>query len=467
MSFQKTMGLRRTLSFKDSYLLLFTSIVGSGIFFTTGFVLKSANHPILVLLAWFLGGLFALTGGLSYAYPATIYPHAGGDYVYLKNVYSPMIAFLSGWASLTANFSANITVLALAFSKFLFFLIPALSLEWGVISVGPLQIKLGSSQLIGLILIWFFTILNIRGVKRTFKIQNILSILKITGLLLFILLGFTIGDLHWEHFQLDQTSLQTGYNSIYWNFSFVSQILMAVVPVSFAYLGWNMVTYVAEEIQDPSQNIPKSVILACLSVLTIYSLMNILYLLSSKSSDLINSGEGVGVAAAIHLFGKNAKFYMSAFILVMITGSLPAMIFAGSRIYFAMARDKLFFSKLAEVHPEYHTPHKSLIFQAGYASLLLLFNDIEKLLYFITSAVILMSIFTAMIPIVLHLKKVESNYKIPLFPIPPLFYILGNIFVLVNLTIQSPSNSLIGICMTLAGIPVYLIFQKNIQRTSS
>jgi len=460
------MELKRTLSLKDAFLLLFTSMVGSGIFFTTGFVLKSAKHPYAVLLCWVIGAVFAIMGAMSYAYPAVMYPHAGGDYIYLRKVYSPLLGFLSGWAALVANFTANIAVLALAFSKHLSFLVP-ISTSEPLFFIGPIPIFFGSYQWIGLILVWGFTFINLVGVKKALRIQNTLSLLKISGMIVFILLGFSIGKLNWFHFSLDYSNIENPpFEKFEFSFELIKGILNGMIPVSFAFFGWNMVTYVAGEVKEPEIIIPRSIILACSAVGIIYLLMNVLYLGSSDAQTLISSKEGVGVVASIQLFGTNAKFWMSLFILVMILGSLPAMIFAGSRIYYAMAKDKLFFSSLAKLHPKWHTPHNALLFQAVYSSFLILLGDIEKLLYFMTCAILLLSIFTSFIPIYLDWKGVPTVFKIPFFPLPPLIYILGTSFLILYLAFTSPENALSGLAITLAGVPVYF-FMKKLEKNSN
>lgn len=458
--FLSTMELKKNLGFKDSFFLVFTSMVGSGIFFTTGFVLQSASHPLAVLACWILGAIFALLGALSYSYLAVLYPHAGGDYVYLKKAYSVKLAFLSGWASFLANFSANIAVLSLAFVKHLNFIFPSLKPSEPLFFIFEIPIYFGIYQWIALGLVWGFSLLHVTRVKLAIQIQNLLSEFKIFGIFVFLGLGFLIGNIDWGNF-----SLSYGENPPYpnweWSFSTIQGIFLGMIPVSFAYFGWNMVTYVAEEVKEPEKIIPQSVSLACFFVGIIYLLMNILYLGSSNSETLISAKEGVGVASATALFGEIGKQTMSVFILVMILGSLPAMIFAGSRIYYAMARDGVFFRFLKHVHPKWHTPHYALLFQASYTSFLILLGDVEKLLYFMTCSILLLSILTTLIPIYLDFqqKTPKTSYKIPLYPFPPLIYALGTMVLLIYFAILSPENALAGIFITLLGIPAYYLFR--------
>lgn len=454
------MELKKNLDFKDSFFLIFTSMVGSGIFFTTGFVLQSASHPLNVLICWILGAVFALLGALSYSYLAVLYPHAGGDYVYLKKAYSIKLAFLSGWASFLANFSANIAVLSLAFVKHLNFLFPDLQSSEPLFFVFNIPIYFGAYQWIALGLIWGFSFLHITRVKWAIQIQNLLSGFKILGILVFLGLGFLLGNVDWKNFSLTYEG-NPPYPNWEWNANTIQGIFLGVIPVSFAYFGWNMVTYVAEEVKEPEKIIPKAVSIACLFVGIIYLLMNILYLGSADSQTLISAREGVGVASANALFGEAGKNIMSIFILIMILGSLPAMIFAGSRIYYAMARDGVFFRFLKQVHPKWHTPYYALLFQAGYTSFLILLGDVEKLLYFMTCSILLLSTLTTLIPIYLNFKQEipQTTYKIPLYPLPPLIYAIGTLFLLIYFAILSPENALSGILITLLGVPAYYLFQ--------
>lgn len=434
-------------------------MVGSGIFFTTGFVLQSANHPLSVLICWALGAGFALLGALTYGSLAAFYPHAGGDYVYLKKAYSEKLAFLSGWASFLANFSANIAVLTLAFAKHLNFLFPNLKSSEPLFFIYKIPVYFGQYQWIALTLLWGFSILHIVRVRWAIRIQNFLSGSKILGILLFILLGFLFGKIHWENFSFTYTG-EPPYSNWEWSASTLKGIFLGLIPVSFAYFGWNTVTYVAEEVEDAEKTIPKSASFASLFVGMVYILINILYLGSSDSKNLISAREGVGVASAYALFGEIGKYGMSVFILIMILGSVPAMIFAGSRIYYAMARDGVFFQSLRKIHPRWHTPHYALLFQAVYTSFLILLGDVEKLLYFMTCSILLLSILTTLIPIYFSLKKNSTaRFRIPFYPLPPLIYAIGTLLLLTYFAITYPENALAGIIITFLGLPFYYVFQ--------
>ncbi len=454
MSKIKIMELKRTLSLSDSVALIFSSMVGSGVFFTTGYILNHIANPWLVITAWVLGGIFAICGAITFAYPAVIFPEAGGDYIYLKKAYSPVIAFMSGWASLTVNFSASISVLGIAFAKYIKFVFPVLNdLPSYKTKFLFLDIEFGFTQVVGTILIFFFTIINYFGIKGAVRLQNVFATIKISGLLIFILLGFSIGNIDTKI--LSENSL---FPEV---FQKLDLLVLGIVPVSFSYLGWNMVTYVAGEVKDPRKVIPLSVIIACLMVGTVYILINLLFLVSAPVAEL-KGQTGIGVIVAKKLFGENVSIFMSVFICWIILGSMSAMIIGGSRIYYAMANDGVFFKSLANLHPTYGTPTKALWVQASYASILIFFNQLEDLLYFITCAILFLSSLTAFIPFILDkTHKEKTDYKIPLFPLPPILYILANITLMILLAKDTPMNAIKGIGITLSAIPVYYLFRKS------
>ena len=440
------MELKRTLSWLDSTSLMVTSIIGSGIFFTTGYILKDLNSPIGVLICWFLGGIFAISGALTYSYPAVLFPKAGGDYIYLKEAFSPILAFMSGWSSLLANLTANISVLALAFGEHVLLLFPGLrNLQIFSLQNSFFKIEVGSVQIIGIILILFFTILNIRGVKKAVKVQNFITFIKISGLILFIILGFLFGSKNFDTLNSGDLTYRG--------------VALGMVPVTFSYLGWNMITYLGGEVEKPEKNIPFSIVLSCVITIIIYLSINTLYLVSAPQEQLMGA-EGIGVISARNLFGEWIIPFFTIFILWMISGSLSSILMGASRVYYAMARDSVFFTSLADLHPEYHTPYKSLIFQGFYASFLLVFGNIQSLIYMITCAVFLLSTITSLTVFQFKKKYPDSSYNLPFYPIPPILFSLGNLVLIIYLTITSPENTFWGLTISLSGIPVYFLFIK-------
>lgn len=447
------MELKRSLSLFDSVSLMFSSMVGSGVFFTTGFILNHVENPWLVIFCWVLGGIFAVIGALTYAMPAVIFPQAGGDYIYLKNAYHPMVAFMSGWAALTITFSASISVVGMAFSKHLFYIFPRLEVEpFLYTQFAGLSFTFGPVQVIGMILVLIFTFFNYFGIKKAIFVQNTLTFIKITGFIVLVIAGYFWGNRNMEHF-----ANFSFYPNVFQNWN---AILLGVVPVTFSYYGWNMITYVAGEVKQPNKVIPLAILVSCVLVILLYVLVNILFMSSAPLSEL-KSQEGAGVISAIYLFGPGVKVLISGFICWILLGSMSAMIIGGSRIYYAMSNDGVFFKTLANLHPKYHTPYKALIFQAFYSSIFMFVKELESLLYLITVSILFLSSMTAFTPYVLAKKNYVSEYKIPGYPVTPLLFILFNFLVMGILTYNKPSEALWGLCIVLASIPVYFLFKNT------
>ncbi len=452
------MKLRRSLNLYDSISLMFSAMVGPGVFITTGYILSQTPNPNLALFCWILGGFLAVAGAMSYAKSASIFPYAGGDYVYLKEAYSPIVAFSSGWLSLSVNFSASISLSAIAFSKAFFSLIePGLDLYYIEAKFLGITFAIGNAQILGMCTILFFTVINFFGIGLASRIQNFFTTFKILGLVLFVLLGLSVGNYNVNYFQ-NFSILPAGIDG--WGY-----LLAGVIPVTFSYLGWNMITYVAEEVKEPEKNIYKSVLISCTLVTLLYVLVNFLYL-SSAPVELLVGDEKIGVTAAGFLFGKEVKLLITAFICWVFMGGISAYIIGGSRIYFAMARDGYFFPSMAKLHSKYHSPYMSLSFQCAYACLFCLVKEIESLLYLITCSTLLLATITAYTPIIFEKRHLKNEFKIPGYPYSTYLYILSNILIIVSLIWSKPAEALWGFGFTLLSVPAYFYF-KNTKRPAT
>ncbi len=444
--------LKRTLRLQDSISILFSSMVGSGVFVTTGIIYNLLEDPWLVLLVWFLGAVFSMAGAFTFAKLAIFFPYAGGDYIYLKKAYSPLIAFMSGWASLLITFSASISVLGLALGEYLSFILPYESshafFETTVLSV---HIRFGLPGITGIIIIFLFTFINYFGISKASFFQNGLTFIKIGGLFLFSLYAVLFYSGEFSAFPPVPEPASV--------FSGMPKILIALVPVTFSYLGWNMVTYIAEEVINPEKNISRTIIYGTGLVTILYLMINLAFLLTVTPEEL-RANQGIGVISAVRMFGDSARFYFSVFFSLVLLGSLSATIIGGSRIYFAMARDGLFFPILAKLHPHHRSPYMSLVFQAVYASVFIIF-DLEFLLYMITSAILVLSALTAFTVFIFDRKGYKAEYRIPLYPVTPVLYIVGCALLVGYLIVQNPTEVFFGFMVLLTAIPVYYIFKRR------
>ncbi len=434
-------------------------MVGSGIFFTSGYLIQETNNPWLVLLAWIVGGFLAFCGAITFAYSARLFPFAGGDYVYLKKAYSPILAFVSGWSSLLTNFSACVSVLGLAFGKYCLLLFPSLPfLQFFAFSFLGIQFEFGTVQILGAFPIVFFSAFNYFGIQSAIRVQNFFTILKILGLSLFLILGFSVGSVDWNYiFKFSPPNFLSSEDSL--------KLILGIVPVSFSYLGWNMITYVAEEVKDPDKNLVRASVTACLLVSFLYVLLNTLFLVSAPMEEL--SGQaGIGAIAFSKLFGAEVSILPTGFITWVILGSMSAILMGGSRIYVAMARDGVFFPSFAKLHPKFQSPSTAILFQAGISLAFLLVKEIESLLYMITCSILILSCLTAFTPFRFKNLGYQSSYKIPFFPLPPILYIAANLVVVIVLFKEKPVQALWGLAITASAIPIYYSIKQFTNNTS-
>ncbi|WCL48506.1 APC family permease [Leptospira sp. GIMC2001] len=443
------MHLKKSLGLWDSSSLMFSAMVGTGIFFSTGHILTASPNSWIVLLAWVFGGLIAYSGAVSYGFLARIYPVAGGEYIYLKEAYHPSLAFISGWTSLLITFSASVSVLGLAIHSYLIGILPWIP-SWEIYSfpILGMEIHFGSPQLTGILCIFFFSLTNHFGMVSGIRVQNFITVIKLFGLFAFIFFGFL--SWNWEISNLGNLP----------DFSFDSgaSLILATVTVTYSYLGWNMITYVAEEIQDPNRNIGRAILISCVFVTLLYFGLNFLFLTSVPASNLVGQDEIVMISAN-SLWGANSIPWIAGFTIWIMLGSMSAILIGGSRIYIAMARDGLFFRSFADLHPKYKSPYKSIWFQFLYACLFLTIQDIESLLYIITFTIIILTVIISTIPIYYRIRGIGRDIHLPLFPYTPILFIILNCILAYELFVTKMDSAIWGLMITLSGIPFYLVFR--------
>ncbi len=458
---KKSFGLVRQLGLFDAIMVMVGIVIGSGIFVTTGIMAKTLPSAGWILLAWGVGGLLTMAGALTYAELGAALPEAGGQYVYLREAYGPMAGFLFGWILFLVYMTGGIAGLALAFAEYFGYFFPALSIQNTLISTHfhgfglELPITLSAGQLIGVGVIVLLSVVNFLGVVFGKTVQNLLTVLKIGILLVIISFGFTLGKGHGFAFQLrGGTSLEG--SSLLMGFG------VALVAVIWAYDGWNNVNFVAGEIKNPRRNLPLALILGTLLVTVLYILINIIYFYA------LPFGETVGVVriaekATSALFGTSTGALISAAVMVSVFGSLNGSILTGPRVYYAMARDGLFFRKGERIHPRFHTPGFAIAIQALWASFLTLIGTFEQIFTFAMFMAILFWIAAA--AAVFTLRKTRPDlprpYKTWGYPVVPLVFILASSGILLNTLIERPVEALAGIGLTLAGIPVYFFWRNR------
>jgi APA family basic amino acid/polyamine antiporter len=458
-------GLVRQLGLFDSTMVMVGIVIGSGIFLTTGIMAKTLPSAGWILLAWVAGGLLTMAGALTYAELGAALPEAGGQYVYLREAYGPMAGFLFGWILFLVYMTGGIAGLALAFAEYFGYFFPSLSIQNTLLStqvrLGGLSLpySLSAGQLIGVGVILVLSAVNFLGVLFGKVIQNLLTVLKIGILLAIITLGFSLGKGRAISLHLGSAGLEAG--------PLLMGFGVALVAVIWAFDGWNNVNFVAGEIKNPRRNLPLALILGTLLVTVLYVLTNIVYFYALPVEEMTGVVR-VAEKATSTLFGTSTGALVSAVVMVSVFGSLNGSILTGPRVYYAMARDGLFFRRVDRVHPRFHTPGFAIAIQAVWASLLTLVGTFEQIFTFAMFMAILFWIAAAAAVFTLRKKRPDlpRPYKTWGYPVVPFVFILASLGILLNTLAEKPVEALAGIGLTLAGIPVYF-FWKNRNRNKA
>jgi APA family basic amino acid/polyamine antiporter len=411
-----------------------------------------------VLLVWIFGGLLALAGALSCAELSASLPYAGGDYNYIREAYGKLVGFLSGWSSFLVTFSGAIAFLAVSFNGFMSFFFPVLGSEQALFSMAlpGLSIKVTIGTLFAMLTVTLISTLHCLGVRQGTLTQNILTTIKIGALLGIILLGVLIGKGNAAHF-----SPLFDWDSILQPSVFAS----AFLPAIFAYSGWNAVIYIAGEVKDPERNLPKALLMANLIVIALYLAINVVYIYGVPVKEM-KGALRVSEVATTALFGYQTSVWITGLITISILGALNVVTMLGPRIYYAMARDGVFFRRLTRIHPTYGTPSSAIILQAVWSCLLILTNTWGTLFTYVSVVITLFSAFTVGSVIVLRYKRpdLKRPYKLWGYPIVPILFIAAHLWIVWSSLREKPVESMIGVGIVALGIPAYLIWQRSQKR---
>lgn len=437
--------LRRELTATDASLLVVSSVIGVGIFLTPGAVADILPHPGLFLAAWMVGGLLSLCGALANAELAAMYPHAGGDYVYLREAYHPLAGFLVGWLSFFVIFAGTIATLAIGFAE-------GLSQFVVLSSAGRAAVAI--------FLILVTSVLNYLDVRTGARVNNSMAAIKILTLVGLAVAGPLFGDGDSRHF----TPLLAGARDVP-----ATAFGLALSPVLFSYLGWNASVYVGSEIRDPQHSIPRS-LFAGLGICTLtYLLVNAVYVYALPVNEL--RGEvRVGEAAAMALFGPAGGLIAAVLILVSIGSCLNATILVGPRIAYAMALDRLFFGGVDRVHLVHRTPHVAILVQALTAiALIVVLERFPSVLDYTTFAIVLatMADTTALYALRLRRPDLHRPYRAWGYPLVPAAYIVANGFIAWTMLRGRPFECAMALAVAATALPFYGLFVRRRFRSSS
>jgi APA family basic amino acid/polyamine antiporter len=441
-------SLERRLGPLDAAAIVVSNVIGGGIFFVPILVAQFVPDSRALLLVWVLGGALSFAGAMAYAELAALRPRSGGEYVYLREAFGPLAAFLTGWTSFIAGFSGAIAASAVALAEYLGRFVPAASDVTPIVTV-PLPfvpLIVSTKGLTALLAIAVLTFAHLGGLGPGRFIQNMLAGGKVIALAIFLLLGFVIGTGHVANLGV---SAHVGTNGLF----------LALIPVMFAYSGWNAASYVAEEIREPGRNVPIALGLGTLMVIVIYVGLNALYLYALGPVGLSAVAGTLADTVAEHLFGFVAASVIATFTIVSLLASISAMILAGPRVYFAMARDGVFFESMGRVHPRFRAPTVAIIVQAIWSGVLVLSGSLSQLVSYTGFAIVLFSGVAVSAVFVLRRRhpEVERPFRAWGYPWAPALFVVASAAMVANELWRSPLTSAAGIALIAVGIPIFWI----------
>ena len=456
-------SLLRGLSLLDSVLLLVSGIIGSSIFLTAKDIAGPLPHPFWFFLVWILGGAISLCACAAFAELGSMFPDSGGQYIYLREAYGDLVAFLYGWMLFAVANGGTIAALSVASAAYMGNIIPAISQQHVVFTV--VGIAFTRAHAVGLLLIAILTCVNVFGLRWGALLQNISTWTKFTAMAAFVFLGFTIGNGHWSNFTA-QTSggLSMGLSPG----QLISALGVGLIAVFWAYDGWVYITWVAGEVKDPRRNVPLAMVFGVLAVGAIYLAMNLTYVYALPLSEVAKH-ETIAHAAAEALFSPGAAVWLSAMIAVSCFSAAASCTLSGSRVYLAMAQDGVFFRRMAVIHPKWRTPAFSLIGQGIWAALLTMSGRYDQLYTYVIFGMVLSYTLTVIGLFILRWKRpdVPRPYRCTGYPWLPGFYVLVGVAWTLNTIFTRPTEAFWGATIVLAGVPGYLYWKRTSRRMAA
>ena len=478
----KQEGLTRTLGLKDATMMVAGSMIGSGIFIVSADMSRNVGGTGWLLLLWLISGVITVMAALSYGELAGMMPKAGGQFVYIQRAWGNLTGFLYGWSVFTVIQSGVIAAVAVGFAKFSGVFMPWINVDNVLFTLG--FVKITSANLVAIALIVFLTWVNSRGVNGGKVIQMVFTSAKLIALLFLIVTGIYIGlnkdyfaqnfSNMWESSQWLQNADKTWSLQTISGMGLILALGTAIIGSLFSSDAWNNVTFIAGEIKDPHHNIPKSLLFGTAIVTVIYMLANIAYLgLLPVHGDPTATGvlqqgiqfatnDRVGTAAASQIFGEGALFLMAGLIMVSTFGCNNGLILSGARVYYAMAKEGLFFKKAGTLNKN-NVPQFALWIQAAWASVLCLSGTYGDLLDYCTFASLLFYIVTIGGLFILRKKEpdTERPYKVFAYPILPILYILIATAICAILLVTKTQNTVSGLVIVGLGLPIYYFIKPK------
>ena len=484
-------------------MLVMGSMIGSGIFIVSAEIGREVGSPALLIGAWAVAGFMTIVGALSYGELAAMMPRAGGQYVYLREALGPLWGFLYGWTLFLVIQTGTIAAVGVAFGKFLGVFVPSISsTNWilhiwkvpsfhiGPMVLGNMDVGINTQNLMGILLVMFLSVVNIFGLKTGAAIQNVFTVAKVSALLGLVLFGLVLGRNaqalaanfganFWHNAGLSaQHAVQVGASGPIVMVGALTILAVAQVGSLFSADAWNNVTFTAGEVKNPSRNLPLSLALGTGVVIALYIACNFIYLSTLPldgapgAATILGRGikyaseDRVGTAVMTQMFGGIGGKLMAAAIMISGFGCVNGLILSGARVYYAMAKDRLFFRNVAKLHPTYKTPAVSLMVQMVWACVLCVSGTYNDLLNYVIFAVLVFYVLTIVGLFVLRKTRPDANrpYRAVGYPVLPVIYIVMALFIDVVLLRYKPEFTWPGLIVVLLGIPVYYAWSRGSRR---
>jgi basic amino acid/polyamine antiporter, APA family len=454
--------LVRGLGLLDSVLLLVSGVIGSSIFLTAKDIAGPLPQPVLFLLVWVLGAVISLCACFAFAELGSMFPDSGGQYIYLREAYGDLIAFLYGWMLFSVANGGTIAALSVASAAYVGQVFPIVSAGHIVFSIAGLPVS--RAHLLGLALIVVLTYVNVFGLRWGALLQNLSTWTKFTAMSAFVVLGFAIGKGNWSNFRPHGVGLTMGLGPA----QLISALGVGLIAVYWAYDGWVYITWDAGEVKNPRRNVPLAMVLGVLAVGVIYVAMNVTYMYALPLTE-IASHETIAHAAAAALFSPRAAVWLSLMIAISCFSAAATCTLSGARVYLAMAQDGVFFKRMAVIHPKWRTPAFSLIGQGIWAAALTLSGRYDQLYTYVIFGMVLSYTLTVVGMFLLRWKRPEilRPYRCTGYPWLPAIYVLIGAAWILNTIIRRPLEAFWSSAIVLIGVPGYLYWKRTSRRVAA
>jgi basic amino acid/polyamine antiporter, APA family len=436
--------LRQSLTLFDMTMIAIGGTIGSGIFLTPALIAHALPSPWLIVFAWVVGGLMALAGALSFSELAALMPRAGGQYAYLSEAYGGLVGFLFGWAYFLVVNAGGLGALSVAFATYLGYFVPLGPAATKAVAVGGLLA---------------LTLVNVVGVKAGAIFSDIFTVLKLAGIAGLVAVGLVMGSSHTTDFSLALGPVPGGVGSA---------LATAMVGVLWSYGGWQHSTYASAEVRNARRTLPLAMTIAAVAVTAIYLSANVAYMFLMTPAE-IGASPRVAADAMSRALGPAGGTLISLAIFVSTFGVVGIYTLTAPRIYFAMANDGLFFARVAEVHPRFHTPAFSIVLQSVWAALLILFwGTFENLISYVvfTDWIFFGLAAAAVIVFRRRLPDAERTAPVPLYPLTPAFFVAMSAWFVAMTLVQRPAQAWAGLAFLALGVPVYYYWKNKKARVA-